>query len=156
MGVLVALFFFVLASLAFLFGFDQKGTFSTKYESIPDSNSQIIETDYFLIHTPDNWIHILHGHGDEGDPYGIFITGKGIISYEYGLFGPLYEKDDQIYEYEVEKEFFGRFTVNIATNQKNETGIAIPAQFEMSRHMTFYLGKSVSKNYDERICNRTS
>jgi len=148
LGVVVALIFLV---VVFLFGFDPKGTFTTQYESIPNSNIQIIETDYFLIQTPKNWIHILHGHGYEGDPYGFFFTGKGIVSYEYGWFGPTYDEDDLIYNYKVDKEFFGRFSVNIARNNSGETGIAIPAQYEMSRNMTFYLDKSVSNNYEELL-----
>lgn len=151
LGVLIMLVFFAFTSLAFLFGFDPKGTFSTRYDSIPESDFQIIETYYFQIQTPENWIHIFHGHGYEGDPYGLFFTGKGIISYEYGFFGPIYNEDDQIYDYKVEKNVFGRFAVNIARNNNDETGIAIPSQHEMTRHMTFYLDKSVSNNYEEIV-----
>lgn len=149
LGVLVTLVFFVF--LALVFGFDPKGTFSTQYESIPGSEIQIIETDYFLIQTPENWIHVFQGHGTEGDPYGLFLTGKGIISYEYGWFGPIYETDSHAYEYTVEKELFGRFAVNIAKNNEGDIGIAIPTQHEMSRDMTFYLDKSVSNNYEELV-----
>lgn len=60
-----------------------------------------------------------------------------MIFYEYGIFPPDYNQDDDIYNYKVKKNQVGRFKVNIAMN-KNETGIAILPQYEMDRTLTFY------------------
>lgn len=126
-----------------------KGTLSTEYIQISDSDSQIIKTDFFEIETPKNWIHIFGGYGIEGEPYGRFMTGKGMISYEYGLFAPDYNEDSDVDQYKVDRIQFGRFQVNVARNNENETGIAIPRQNEMQRMLTFYLSESVTNNYQE-------
>jgi len=112
---------------------------------------QIIETEYFELRTPQNWIHIFGGHGVEGDPYGRFITENGVIFYEYGIFPPDYNEDNEIYDYKVDKVHVGRFKVNIARNNRKETGIAILPQHEMDRVLTFYLDESVTKNFNNLI-----
>jgi hypothetical protein len=128
---------------------DLKRTISTKYYIIKDTNEQIIETEFFKIRTPQNWFHIFGGNGNEGDPFGNFQTKMGVIFYEYGPFAPSYDEDDDIYNYKIEKRKVNRFKINIARNNKGETGICIPRQNEMKTSLTFYMIESVTKNFDE-------
>jgi hypothetical protein len=130
---------------------DFGGTISTQYHEIENSTDQIIETDYFELRTPENWIHIFSGHGVEGTPYGSFQTSKGVIHYEYGIFVPDYSEDDKIYGYKVEQRNINLFKINIARNTKGEIGICIPRQNEMEFALVFYLDKSVTNNFDEII-----
>jgi hypothetical protein len=128
-----------------------KGTLNTKYHKIENSTDKIIETYFFKIRAPNNWIHFFGGYGTEGDPYGAFYTNKGIIHYEYGSWGPDYNEDDDIYGYTVEKDIINRFKISIARNENGETGICIPTQNEMKASMTFYLDKSISNNFEDII-----
>lgn len=121
----------------------------TKYDKIENSNYKIIKTDFFYIGAPKLWIHIFGGHGVEGHPYGSFQTLKGVINYEYGYFAPDYNEDDDIYNYTVEKRQINNYLVNIATDDKGETGICIPAQGNMDFQLTFYMDKSVTRNKKE-------
>ena len=146
LGVLLISFLFL---IFFSNEINLKGTLSTEYIKTNDPNSQIIETDFFEIETPKNWIHIFGGYGMEGEPYGRFMTGKGMIYYEYGFFAPDYNEDCDIYHYKVDKKQIGRFQVNVARNNENETGIAIPRQNEMNRMLTFYMSESVTNNYQD-------
>lgn len=125
-----------------------KGTLSTKYHKIENSTDQIIETNFFELRTAENWIHIFGGYGTEGDPFGSFQTDTGIVHYEYGHWAPNYNEDDDIYEYKVEQKTINRFKVNIARNTKGEVGICIPKQNEMKTSLTFYMDKSVAKNFE--------
>ncbi|MCC5916865.1 MAG: hypothetical protein JJU02_06000 [Cryomorphaceae bacterium] len=145
-AILILLLLFI--GLKVILEVDYEETIKTKYSKTDNRNIQIIETDFFKIKTPKNWIHISSGFGIEGDPYGYFWTKEGRIHYEYGFFGPSYKIDNEIYKYGVEKRKIGRFEVNIATNNKNETGIAILPQLEMNRTMTFYMDESVTANLD--------
>jgi hypothetical protein len=79
------------------------------------------------------------------------MTGNGMIFYEYGFFPPDYDEDNDIYNYKVNKRQVGRFRVNIARNDKNETGIAVLPQYEMDCVLTFYIDESVTKNFDHLI-----
>ena len=128
-----------------------KGTLGTKYHQLENSSDKIIETDFLKLRAPSDWIHIFSGYGVEGDPYGSFQTKNGVIHYEYGMFAPIYEKDNEVYGYKVRKEQVGKYEVNIATNQENEMGIAVPAQHEMKRSLTFYMDDAVTDNYQAII-----
>lgn len=128
-----------------------KGTILTEYHDTDNPEEHTIETQYFKITTPNNWIHIFSGHGEEGDPYGLFLTGTGAILYEYGMWAPDYSEDNDIYGYVVSNRKVGRFKLNIAKNDKNEIGIAIPPQHEMKTHMTFYMDEAVTNNFEELI-----
>ena len=150
-GSAILFIFILLVGLKTIIGIDFKETNKTKYLNSNEKNKQIIETTFFTIKTPKNWIHISSGFGVEGDPYGFFWTKEGRIHYEYGIFGPGYEIDDEIYKYKVEKKKIGRLEINIATNESNETGIAILPQFEMNRTMTFYMDKSITANLDDLL-----
>lgn len=145
----------VLTGLFYLTGeylqIEIKGTINTKYTRIEDSEHKIIETEYFKLLAPKSWFHIFSGYGVEGDPYGYFWTKKGLIHYEYGRFGPDYDKLDVLDEFKKSKKKVNRFLVNIAINEKKETGIAIPVQNEMSRSFTFYASESVTSNYNDLL-----
>ncbi|WP_299438273.1 hypothetical protein [uncultured Aquimarina sp.] len=130
---------------------DIQGTINTEYHKIENSSDRIIETDFFKLRAPSNWIHIYGGYGIEGHSYGVFQTNKGVIHYEYGPFTPLYDNDNEIYEYKVEKKNINRFRINIAKNKQGEIGICIPFQNEMRNSLTLYMSKSVSNNLDEII-----
>lgn len=130
---------------------DIKGTLSTKYHKIENSTDQIIETDFFKIKTPQNWTHLFGGYGPEGEPFGSFQTNRGVIHYEYGHWAPNYDEDDDISGYTVEKKTINRFRINIAKNEKGETGICIPMQNEMKSTFTLYLNESVSHNFNELL-----
>ncbi len=148
--VLIGLLLFIIL-LFFYGGFNVKGTINTRYHAIENSSDRIIETNNFSIRTLKYWVHIFGGYGNEGDPWGAFQTPNGIIHYEYGNWGPDYSEDDSVYEYIVEKKLVNRFQINIARNNKNETGICIPVQNEMKRNFTFYMDNSVTDNYEALI-----
>ncbi len=144
--------FLVYISLSFIYGgFHITGTLSTEYHNIENSSDKIIETNNFSLRTPKYWIHIFGGFGTEGEPYGAFQTPNGIIHYEYSHWAPSYVEDDDIYNYKVEKKSINRFQINIARNDKNETGICIPMQNQMKSSLTFYLDKSVTENYNNLL-----
>jgi len=146
--IILILALFIIAHFFVFFyfqGINYKETFSTKYHSL--DNSQIIETSHFKILTPKNWIHIFRGYGNEGGAGGCFITGNGIINYEYGLFANPF-KVDSIFVFQQDTMIINRFTIFIGKNEINEYGIHIPRQYEMEFPFSFYMSKSNTNNFE--------
>lgn len=127
-------------------GIDYKETLRTKYHNT--DNGQIIETTHFKILTPKNWIHIFQGYGHEGDAGGFFITGKGKINYEYGIFANPFEVDS-ISVFQQDSMTLNRFTIFIGKNEIDEYGIHIPRQHEMELPFSFYMSKSCNENFEK-------
>lgn len=144
----IALTIYLAPKLIFISGVDYGETFSTNY-SRNDSN-KIISTSHFQIVTPKNWIHIFHCYGEEGEAVGSFITGTGLIRYEYGMFSNPFEIDS-IFVFSNDTLTANRFWINIGYNDEGETGIHIPRQEEMEWPFSFFMSKSCTDNVDEII-----
>lgn len=130
---------------------DVKGTLATQYHNTKNPSQQIIETQHFSMLTPKHWVHVLGGYGTEGNPFGSFITRKGIIHYEYGLWSPSYQQYSQQFENSPEERIINRFNIQIIQNKKEEKAIIIPMQNEMKYPFCFYMDRSIANNFDEII-----
>ncbi len=156
-------------------GIDIRGTLATEYLDTDNLNEQLIRTYFFEMRTPKNWIHVYGGHYQHGTPYGIFITGKGQIHYDYGIYSPSYHSEnpyfkplplgegatesdsllyieiDERFHYQFKQLRSGRFTVDCATNRKGETSISFGNEHEVVLQMAFYMDDAVTRNFDELI-----
>ena len=139
-AVLVAVFF---AIDSVLNGISYKETLKTQYHKAGEN--QIVETPQFKIETPKMWIHISHGTGIEGGIHGCFLTGKGIVDYEYTFFANSF-KVDSINVFKSDSLQLGRFEVFLGTNEINETGIHIPVQHEMELPFSLFMSHGCTEN----------
>ena len=145
--IIIALFVIAHFGIDYYFhGIDYKETFRTKYHTT--DSGQIIETSHFKIPTPKNWIHIFQGYGHEGDAGGCFITGHGIINYEYGIFANPFDVDS-VFVFQKDSMTLNRFLIFIGKNEIDEYGIHIPRQHEMQLPFSFFMSKSCQENFGE-------
>ena len=127
---------------------DYGGTLDTKYQR--NDSTKTISTNYFKIETPKNWYHVFHGYGEEGTPFGLFLTPKGKMEYDYGYFPPSFEIDS-IFTFSAQTITANRFEVRIAINNKNETGIFIDQQNEMKWPLSFFMSEACTKNLNKIV-----
>ncbi len=70
--------------------------------------------------------------------YGIFLTNKGRLDYEYGMYSPNFEPDYYEYEnYQIREDSVNGYLVRTA-EKDGEFGLHIPAQKDMSWSLTIY------------------
>lgn len=150
--VILTTIIFLLYGIIVLFfgGIDIKGTFDTKYTKIENSDYQIIQTKFFRIKTPLSWVHIFGGFGIEANPYGGFITPKGIISYEIGPWAPDYEIDS-IWTFSGRVDTINMLVVTTGLNKtQDEIGISV-SNMEGGLNLTFYMSGAVKRNYNDIV-----
>jgi hypothetical protein len=142
-----AIVYFVFAWL--IGGVDIKESFSTKYLKGNKIDSQIISTTFFDIETPDNWIHVFSGYGIEANPYGLFITPDGLIDYEVGYYGGVYEEVDSISVFENQIDTVNNIMIctGISENKK-EYGVSFYG-IEDGQRLVLYMSDEVKENHDE-------
>lgn len=124
-------------------------TLTTSYNSSPKKGWQIVKTSWGTLETPSGWIHIANYPTCPGY-VGSFLTLRGIVSYDYGMYAPSYEKnnysDDE--KYRVTVESLDNREIKIIRNE-NEVGIHIPLQDDMKYGFTIYPEKHLNKDFEE-------
>ena len=149
--VLFAIWFLLYAGSVMLFGgFDIKGTFATKYNTIKESGYKIIETPHFRIKTPSTWVHIFGGYGMEANPHGGFITPKGILRYDIGMWAPTFEIDS-IWTFSSKIDTIKSLVITTGIDKKHdEMGISI-VNLNGGENLSFFMSSSVRRNYDDLL-----
>ncbi|MCZ4409152.1 hypothetical protein O3Q51_10045 [Cryomorphaceae bacterium 1068] len=112
-----------------------EATFATEYIGSGKPEKQKIKTDWAILETPDNWIHVVLKPTDPGY-VGCFLTGQGAVFYEYGWYAPSYEKGDNDIYQSVKDTIRGLAIITITSADK--TGFHVPKQNSMYAGLTFY------------------
>mgnify|MGYP001769808362 CR=1 FL=1 len=146
--IIIILFLFLTLLIAILTQIDIRETLKTNYHN--HNNAHIIDTKHFNIITPKSWIHISNGYGEEGEAIGSFLTPKGRLIYEYGMFANPFDVDS-VFVYSLDSLKAGDYVIRIARNNKNETGITFFDKNTMEWPFSFFMSNSCTKNLSQLI-----
>lgn len=149
---LASILIVVIAGFLFdLFSINITSTLETKYLESNNPNKHIIQTSFFRMETPKDWINISSGFGSHGEQIGYIITPKGSIFYEYGILVNSYNPKFSSYDssdYYLKK--VGRFELDIIQDRQ-EIGISIAPQNEMGFVFSLHKSSAVKDNFQEII-----
>ena len=123
-------------------------TFGTQYERT--ENERITRTSWIELRTTTKLVNI-EMKPDCPGIYGIFLTPKGQLDYEYGMFGPSFEPDNYEYEYyQIQEVTVNGYFIRTA-KKEDEFGLYIPAQKTMQWSLSIYPSTTAYELRDELV-----
>lgn len=132
---------------------DYSQTFQTSYERT-DTHEQIIRTSWAELQTKSSFYHIANRPTCPGF-VGLFITRKGRLDYEYGMFAPSFESHiDRSKNYEIKEYYVNQYLIQTAENNE-EFGIYIPLQNDMKWPLIIW-PSTTAKELRQEIINITT
>ncbi|MEQ9466456.1 MAG: hypothetical protein RLN88_03540 [Ekhidna sp.] len=142
--VLITLNFLV---VIFIGNINYSRTFGTEYDRT--GNERITRTSWSELRTNTRLLNIELKPTCPGY-VGSFLTKKGLVDYEYGMFSPTLEPDYELEDYKILEDSVNGYFVRTVEND-GEFGLYIPTQQDMNWSLTIYPSSTAYKLRDELL-----
>lgn len=133
--------------IIFIGNIDYSLTFKTGYDQ--NGGQRIIRTSWAELRTTTLLYNIATKPTCPGY-VGLFITKKGLIDYEYGMFSSTLEPDYEFENYQIQEDSINGYFIRTAENN-GEFGLFIPAQNKMKWSLTIYPSTTAYELRDELV-----
>ncbi|MER3330241.1 MAG: hypothetical protein RIF34_11725 [Candidatus Kapaibacterium sp.] len=133
--------------MIFIGNIDYSLTFGTEYDRTGDE--RITRTSWTELRTTTKLVNIATKPTCPGY-VGLFITNKGRIDYEYGMFSPTLEAEYELENYQIQEDSVNGYFVRTA-QKDGEFGLHIPAQKDMNWSLTIYPSSTAFELQNELV-----